>query len=154
MGVAPDRSRIRLNDRQGNEIELPAHIERNPVRGQPLNVSSDDPFDPLELYAWYLGMAINWRGRGLFLNYYLSFPVKYPSEVKDRILASFRRGLQRSLPQTLIDHYPQVLNDFEVNDLASEPAAYAAAALPHLGIKPTDDGVPYAVFDLVGGRRT
>lgn len=143
--------RVRLTDRKGHELELPAHTERNPVRGQPLAVSASDPFDPVELYAWYLGMAINWRGRGLFLKYYLSFPVKYQREVKDCILASFRRGLQRSLPQSLIDHHPQVLHDFEVCDLASEPAAYAAAALPHLGVEPTDAGVPYAVFDFGGG---
>lgn len=146
-----ERNRIRLNDRQGNEIEVPPLSDRNPVRGQPLPVSSKDPFDPIELYAWYLGMAINWRGRGLFLKYYLSFPVKYERKVKDCILASFRRGLQRSLPQTLIEHHPHLLNDFEVNDLASEPAAYVAAALPHLQIEPTDEGVPYAVFDFGGG---
>lgn len=145
--------RQRLTDQQtpGHEMELTAHAERNPVRGQPLAVAAEDVFDPIELYAWYLGMAINWRGRGLFLKYYLSFPVKYPSEVKTRILASFRRGLQRSLPQTLITHHPQVLNDFEVSDLATEPAAYAAAALPHLGVEPTEEGVPYAVFDFGGG---
>ncbi len=143
--------RVRLTDRQGHELELESHTERNPVRGQALAVSSTDPFDPIELYAWYLGMAINWRGRGLFLKYYLSFPVKYQREVKERILASFRRGLQRSLPSTLIEHHPQVLNDFEVNDLASEPAAYAAAALRHLGVQPSDEGVPYAVFDFGGG---
>ncbi len=146
-----ERVRLRITDRQGREIELEPHTERNPVRGQPLEVASNAPFDPIELYAWYLGMAINWRGRGLFLNYYLSFPVKYPREIKDRILASFRRGLQRSLPQTLIDHHPDVLNKFEVTELASEPAAYAAAALPQLGVEPSDAGTPYAVFDFGGG---
>lgn len=146
-----ENRRVRLTDRQGHEMELAPHTERNPVRGQPLAVSADDPFDPIELYAWYLGMAINWRGRGLFLKYYLSFPVKYPREVKERVLASFRRGLQRSLPDTLIQQHQQVLNDFEVTDLASEPAAYAAAALPYLGVEPTDNGVPYAVFDFGGG---
>lgn len=146
-----EQRRVVMTDAKGHEVELPAHTERNPVRGQPLAVSSADPFDPVELYAWYLGMAINWRGRGLFLKYYLSFPVKYERGVKERILASFRRGLQRSLPASLIEHHPQVLNEFEVNDLASEPAAYAAAALPHLGIEPTDAGVPYAVFDFGGG---
>lgn len=148
-----ENRRVRLTDRQGHEMELVPHTERNPLRGQPLTVSADDPFDPIELYAWYLGMAINWRGRGLFLKYYLSFPVKYPREIKERILASFRRGLQRSLPDTLIQHHPQVLNEFQVTDrdLASEPAAYAAAALPHLGVEPTEDGVPYAVFDFGGG---
>lgn len=146
-----ERNRIRFSDRQGNEIEVPPLSDRNPVRGQPLPASTQDPFDPIELYAWYLGMAINWRGRGLFLKYYLSFPVKYERNVKDCILASFRRGLQRSLPQTLIEHHPHLLNDFEVSDLASEPAAYVAAALPHLQIEPTDEGVPYAVFDFGGG---
>ena len=149
-----EHRRVRLTDRQQparHEIELAPHTERNPTRGQPLTVCAQDPFDPIELYAWYLGMAINWRGRGLFLKYYLSFPVKYPREVKARILASFRRGLQRSLPASLIQHHPQVLHEFAVEDLASEPAAYAAAALPRLGVEPTDEGVPYAVFDFGGG---
>ena len=146
-----EMSRVRFTDRQGREIELAPHTERNPVRGQPLSVSAEHSFDPIELYAWYLGMAINWRGRGLFLKYYLSFPVKYERKIKDQILASFRRGLQRSLPEELIDYYPQVLNDFEVSQLASEPAAYAAAALAHLNIEPTEQGVPYAVFDFGGG---
>jgi hypothetical protein len=147
-----DVGRVRLTDRQGKEIELVPHAERNPVRGQPLPVTSEYPFDPIELYAWFLGMAINWRERGLFLTYYLSFPVKYPREVRDRILASFRRGLQRSLPQKLVEYHPQILNEFKVEGLASEPAAYAAAALAHLQIDPTDEGVPYAVFDFGGGQ--
>ena len=146
-----EHRRVRLTDSLGHETELPPHTERNPVRGQPLTVSASTPFDPIELYAWYLGMAINWRGRGLFLKYYLSFPVKYERKVKDCILASFRCGLQRSLPPSLIEHHPEVLHRFEVTDLASEPAAYAAAALPHLGVDPTEDGVPYAVFDFGGG---
>lgn len=146
-----EHHRVRLTGRKGAEIKIPHHSERNPNKGEALKVSAGDPLDPIELYAWYLGMAINWRGRGLFLKYYLSFPVKYPLEVKNRILGSFRRGLQRSLPYSLIEHHPQVLNSFEVSDLASEPAGYAAAAMRHLGIEPTDEGVPYAVFDFGGG---
>ena len=139
------------SDRQGHTIDLPQHTERNPVRGQWPQVSADDPFDPVELYAWYLGMAINWRGHGIYLKYFLSFPVKYALEVKNRILASFRRGLLRSLPATLLEAQPDVLHRFTVEELATEPAAYAAAALQHLNIQPTDAGVPYAVFDFGGG---
>lgn len=145
------KQRVRLTDRKSVELELPEYSERNPVRGEPLYVQPQDPFDPIELYAWFLGMAINLRNRGLFLNYYMSFPVSYPREVKARILASFRRGLLRSLPATLIAQRPQSLHEFEVSELASEPAAYAAAALPHLGIQPSEQGVPYAVFDFGGG---
>ncbi|MCT8876476.1 Hsp70 family protein [Shewanella xiamenensis] len=164
-----DKQLLRLTDYQGHELTLAALTERNPVRGQAMEVSTADPFDPVELYAWYLGMTINWRERGLYLKYHLTFPAKYERATKDKILASFRRGLQRSLPSTLVSQN-EIFRDFEVKELASEPAAYAAAALHHLAsqdfvdtsavingnsrsIKPklTEDGVAYAVFDFGGG---
>ncbi len=145
-----DKQTQRIRDRQGMEIELSALTERNPVRGQPMNLETDAPFDPIEIYAWFLGMTINWRGRGLYYKYHLTFPVKYEREVKDKILASFRRGLQRSLPATLVMQ-PAALQPFSVTEIASEPAAYAAAALPHLDLNPGDGGLFYAVFDFGGG---
>lgn len=147
----PSAPRLRLTDRlHGTEVEIPPLTDRRPVRGEPLQVSPDDPFDPIEFYAWQLGMAINWRGRGLFLEYLLTFPIKYERAQKEKILASFARGLQRSLPQTLIDQ-GKALVDFQVKEIASEPAAYAAAALPHLGLSATEAGLAYAVFDFGGG---
>lgn len=140
---------IHVRDARGYEHAFAPLMARNPVRGMALNVDKDDPFDPIELYAWFLGMNINWRGRGIFLRYYMSLPVAYPEYVRDRILASFRRGLQRSLPSTLVNQ--AAFAAFRVEELASEPAAYAAAALPALGIKPTLEGVAYAVFDFGGG---
>jgi hypothetical protein len=142
-------ARIHIRDTRGYEHAFAPTTARNPVLGIALNVGKDDPFDPIELYAWFLGMNINWRGRGIFLRYYMSFPVAYPEYVRDRILASFRRGLQRSLPAALIDQ--PAFAAFRVEELASEPAAYAAAALPALGIEPTVEGVAYAVFDFGGG---
>jgi hypothetical protein len=143
--------RLRISDQiNGVEHELAPLASRNPVKGQPLTVGDSDSFDPVELYAWFLGMNINWRQRGLFLRYYMSFPVDYPRSVKDNILAAFRRGLQRSLPETLIRQ--PVFSDFTVEERASEPAAYAAIALPALGIEPgLDKGEAYAVFDFGGG---
>ena len=143
---------LRLGDQAGGrELELAPLSLRTPVRGQPLAVSKDDPFDPVELYAWFLGMNINWRGRGIFLKYAMTFPVKYPKEVKQRILASFSRGLQRSLPPALVMQ-PDWLQKFEVVELASEPVAYAALALPALGVAPGQAReTGYAVFDFGGG---
>ena len=133
------------------ELELPALTLRNPARGTPLAVSAQDPFDPVELYAWFLGMNINWRQRGIFLRYVMTFPVKYPRAVKDAILASFRRGLQRSLPPALVAQ-AQPFGQFEVQELASEPAAYAAEALPTLKVPPGQgQATGYAVFDFGGG---
>lgn len=145
-----NNAQIRLTDQtNGCEHELAPLTLRNPVKGQALTVSQNDPFDPAELYAWFLGLTINWRRRGIFLRYYMTFPVDYPREVKDKILASFRRGLQRSLPQTLVNQ--PAFERFTVEERASEPAAYAAAAMPVLEIQPTTEGVAYAVFDFGGG---
>jgi hypothetical protein len=145
-----DGTRIRLTD-QANRIEheLAPLTLRQPVKGRPLEVSGSDPFDPVELYAWFLGLTINWRRRGIFLRYYMTFPVDYPRQVKDKILASFRRGLQRSLPTTLV--MQPVFGQFSVEERASEPAAYAAIALQYINIDPTPNGVAYAVFDFGGG---
>lgn len=139
-----------ITDRQGQQHRISALTERNPIKGQPLTdaeITAD--FDPIELYAWFLGMNINWRQRGIFLNYYMTFPVAYPVATKQKILASFRRGLQRSLPEALIED--DAFGQFKVEERASEPAAFAAAALHALEIKPTEEGVAYAVFDFGGG---
>ena len=145
-----DDHRVRIQDQEHQqELELPPLTKRNPVKGEAMTVSPDDPFDPIELYAWFLGLAINHRKRGLFLNYYMTFPVAYPKEVKDKILASFRRGLQRSLPESLV-RQPE-FDGFKVEERASEPAAFAVAALEHFELEPTEAGVAYAVFDFGGG---
>jgi len=143
-------AKVRLRDQQEYEYQLQPLTEYNPVKGQTIQIGKDYPqLDPIEVYAWFLGMTINWRERGIFLNYYLTFPVKYSNEVKARILAAFRRGLQRSLPESLI--YDERFNEFSVEELASEPAAFAAAALEPLEIEPGNSGVSYAVFDFGGG---
>lgn len=145
-----EKERLRLTDYQGIETVLPALTERNPVGGEAMQVNEQYPFDPVELYAWYLGMAINWRERGLYLKYHMTFPAKYERATKDKVLASFRRGLQRSLPSSLVNQ-TEILRQFEVRELASEPAAYAAAALPQLELTLNDQGIAYAVFDFGGG---
>ena len=134
----------------GTVHTLPPLTLRNPVKGALIQVGADDPLDPVELYAWFLGMVINWRRHGLHLKYYMSFPVDYPREVKDKILAAFRRGLQRSLPAPLVAQR-EYLERFAVEERASEPAAYAACAMPTLGLSPTPGGLAYAVFDFGGG---
>lgn len=80
----------------------------------------------------------------------MTFPVDYPNEVKGKILASFKRGLLRSFPESLIKQ-PEFSEEFLVEERACEPAAYAACALPSLKIEPTTEGVAYAVFDFGGG---
>ncbi|MEO5376280.1 MAG: hypothetical protein H7832_00620 [Magnetococcus sp. DMHC-6] len=141
---------LRITDQTtGTEIEV-RHIKAQlPVKGQRITVSQEDPFDPIELYAYYLGLFINHRSNGLFLEYYMTFPVTYPREAKQRILSSFSRGLQRSLPDALLTSTH--MNRFSVREEASEPAAYAACALEELDIEATAVGAAYSVFDFGGG---
>ncbi|MEO5363539.1 MAG: hypothetical protein H7838_07945 [Magnetococcus sp. DMHC-8] len=141
---------LRISDQtSGADMELCAATPQMPVHGQRISVSSNDPLDPIELYAYYLGLFINSRSSGLFLEYYMTFPVTYPRKVKRRILASFARGLMRSLPLSLMDS--PLIRRFAVREEASEPTAYAACALSELGIQPTEQGTAFAVFDFGGG---
>ncbi|MGK0289500.1 MAG: hypothetical protein ACI86H_000945 [bacterium] len=114
-----------------------------------LAAKTTSPFDPLELYAYYLGLFINHGSHRLFLDYYMTFPVSYPRKVKEKILASFRKGLRRSIPESLISN--PCFENFSVQESSSEPAAYAACALEEFDIEPTEEGVAFAVFDFGGG---
>ncbi|MBF0422925.1 MAG: hypothetical protein HQL73_08025 [Magnetococcales bacterium] len=141
---------LRITDQAtGFEMEVSHTSSPMPVPGQRLTVGKDDPFDPIELYAYYLGLFINNRSNGLFLQYCMTFPVTYPKEVKHHIRSSFARGLMRSLPGVLMES--DKIHRFRVTEEASEPAAYAACALEELDIEATEDGVAYAVFDFGGG---
>ena len=146
-----DEHAVTITDQLKNfEHELPHLSLRNPVKGSALTVDANYEFDPVELYAWFLGLNINWRNRGLFLKYYMTFPVAYSKEVKNKILSSFRRGLWRSLPESLVNQ-SEIMERFSVEERASEPAAYAASAMLAHDIEPTENGVAYAVFDFGGG---
>lgn len=141
---------LRVMDQEtGTELEITAPDNQAINSTSPIKVSEHDQFDPIELYAYYLGLFINYRSNGLFLEYYMTFPVTYRKEVKDQIRTSFARGLQRSLPLSLIN--TPLFKRFSVTEEASEPASYAACALEELKIIPTLEGVAFAVFDFGGG---
>ncbi|WP_233704198.1 Hsp70 family protein [Helicobacter bizzozeronii] len=122
-----------------------AHFE---VKGS-LDVKKDD-LNPIELYAYYLGLYINNQHHGIFLNYLLSFPVTYELEVRNMILESFKKGLAKSLPKAL--HDQRIVKQLKVEAGASEPAAYAIMALEGYGFNPTqEERIFYGVFDFGGG---
>ncbi|MBF0446955.1 MAG: hypothetical protein HQL67_02020 [Magnetococcales bacterium] len=148
--LAEEGQVFRITDQSsGAELEVNPDRTPAPVAGQKLTISQEDPFNPIELYAYYLGLFINNRSIGLFLEYYMTFPVTYSKNVKERILNAFSRGLMRSLPLSLIGS--KQMSRFRVQEEASEPAAYAACALNELKIEATEDGMAYAVFDFGGG---
>ena len=132
-----------LQDSTGKKIEL-----------KPYTTLEDGDFDPIEIYAYYLGLYINNMQRGICIKYYLSFPVNYASNIRDRIKESFERGIRKSLPERVLND-EQVMKRFKVKDGASEPAAYALSALKAYNVEPIerdiDPSPTYGVFDFGGG---
>ena len=132
-----------LQDSTGKKIEL-----------KPYTTLEDGDFDPIEIYAYYLGLYINNMQHGICVKYYLSFPVNYASNIRDCIKESFERGIRKSLPERVLND-EQVMKRFKVKDGASEPAAYALSALKAYDVEPIErdiDPAPtYGVFDFGGG---
>lgn len=132
---------LRLRDKQGMEKTLNSYID--------LKEAND--FDPIEIYAYYIGLYINNMHNGVYLDYILSFPVTYEKAIREKIINSFSRGLKKSLPESLLNN-EDVMSKFRVKSGASEPAAYAICALEEYGFKPKDDEkIFYGVFDFGGG---
>lgn len=109
--------RLLLKDRKGVVWKLDPYL-----------TLADDAFDPIEIYAYYLGLYINNMRHGIYLDYILSFPVNYDLAVRKKLLQSFERGLKKSLPPAILAD-EDLMKKFRVYAGASEPAAYAAAAL-------------------------
>ena len=91
------------------------------------------------------------KGHGIFLDYYLSFPVTYETKIREKIVRSFEKGLKKSLPSSILEN-EEVMKKFHVNGDISEPAAYAVCALQEYGFEPDDDEeIFYGIFDFGGG---
>jgi hypothetical protein len=140
---------LKLIDKNSYTLDLPPF----------LNI--DEEFNPIEIYAYYLGLYINNQYNGIFLRYLLSFPVTYELKIREKIRESFERGLKKSLPPQLDKSY---VDKLKVEEGASEPAAYAVVALEEYGferefVDENDDLIEdaenkkifYGVFDFGGG---
>ncbi|WP_000237892.1 hypothetical protein [Helicobacter pylori] len=110
-------------------------------------------FNPIEIYAYYIGRCINNMHNGVFLKYFLSYPVKYEKHQAEKIRESFEKGLKKSLPRHVFDD-EKTAKTFKVELRASEPCAYAISALKSYGFfksEKLDKPIYYGVFDFGGG---
>ncbi len=110
-------------------------------------------FNPIEIYAYYIGRCINDMHNGVFLKYFLSYPIKYERPQAEKIRESFEKGLRKSLPRYVFDDEKTAKN-FKVELRASEPCAYAINALKSYGFDKAaklDKPIYYGVFDFGGG---
>ncbi|WP_131159236.1 hypothetical protein [Helicobacter pylori] len=110
-------------------------------------------FNPIEIYAYYIGRCINNMQNGVFLKYFLSYPIKYEKHQAEKIRESFERGLKKSLPSHVFGD-EKTAKTFKVELRASEPCVYAISALKSYGFfksEKLDKPVYYGVFDFGGG---
>ncbi|GAA7569949.1 hypothetical protein HpBHB4_01500 [Helicobacter pylori] len=110
-------------------------------------------FNPIEIYAYCIGRCINNMQNGVFLKYFLSYPIKYEKHQAEKIRESFERGLKKSLPRHVFDD-EKTAKTFKVELRASEPCVYAISALKSYGFfksEKLDKPVYYGVFDFGGG---
>lgn len=110
-------------------------------------------FNPIEIYAYCIGRCVNNMHNGVFLKYFLSYPIKYEKHQAEKIRESFEKGLRKSLPRHVFDDEKTAKN-FKVELRASEPCAYAISALKSYGFDKfakLDKPVYYGVFDFGGG---
>lgn len=110
-------------------------------------------FNPIEIYAYYIGRCINNMENGVFLKYFLSYPIKYEKHQAEKIRESFEKGLKKSLPRHVFDD-EKTAKTFKVELRASEPCAYAISALKSYGFfksEKLDKPIYYGVFDFGGG---
>ncbi len=137
---ANDKNRqVIIKDKEKHVRVMPAYME----------LKSDD-MDPIEIYAYNIGLFINNMYNGIYLNYIMSFPTTYELRVREKLLNSFTAGIKRSLPQVILDD-EEIMNRFRVVQGASEPAAYAVCALSEKGFGENDEAVYYGIFDFGGG---
>lgn len=137
----------------GNALRFLRDQTGRPFALQPFLYLDAATFNPVEVYAYYLGCYMNnmlQKGH-IFLNYILSFPVTYSFPVRERIRQSFEDGLKKSLPASILSN-EDVMKHFHVEEGVTEPAAYAVTALSAFGYEPEDgESVYYGVFDFGGG---
>ncbi|MBM4358342.1 MAG: hypothetical protein FJ096_09565 [Deltaproteobacteria bacterium] len=108
-------------------------------------ISPDDPFDPIELYGYYIGLYVNTRARGLHLRYAVGMPTGWSAERRTQVLAQLRRGLYRSLPAGMVAF--DDLEDLKVVDAGPNVLSFAAHAFKVFGVLPRGEAVPFVSIE-------
>ena len=114
----PNRGLL-IQDQHGELVRLGAHTLEEEADG----------LNPIELYAYYIGLYINNMHQGrIYLKYLLSYSATYLPASREAIRTSFERGLKKSLPEA-VGRDAGLMGRFEVRLWLDEATAYAVCAL-------------------------
>jgi len=128
---------LRIKDKVKKTYDLPPFLE-----------ITENEFNPVEVYAYYLGSLINNMNNGIHLKYILACTKSFNKEVVDKILESFTNGIKKSLPVSILEN-EEVMQKFSVELGIDEATAYALTALSGYNFQPNiQESVFYGVFDI------
>ncbi len=109
-------------------------------------IAPDDPFDPLELFGYYIGLHVNTRQKGLHLRYAVGMPTGWDDDRRTQVLAQIRRGIMRSLPAGMVDYAD--LAALQVVDAGPNVLSFAAYAFRVFAIAPRPaESIPFVSVD-------
>lgn len=108
-------------------------------------IGSHDPFDPVELYAYYVGLTVNHRLRGIHLKYAVTMPTGWSAERRLSVLVAIRRGIFRSLPAGMIEYHDT--DRLQVVDAGPATIPFSVHAFRTFNIQPKTDQIVFATID-------
>lgn len=134
------------------QAQDPSQLGKFDFELAPFMELTEDEVNPLEVYAYHIGLQVNNMHRGIHLRYELSYPVTYRHDNLEKLRACFERGIRKSLPPSVLEDQ-EAMAHFSVRFGASEPAAFALCALQsEYGLEPEEDSpIYFGVFDFGGG---
>ncbi|MGF6905969.1 hypothetical protein [Fusobacterium sp. PH5-44] len=110
--------------------------------------SSNEKVDFVEIYAYYIGSFVNNMDNGIYLDYVLSFSPLESNERKNKILESFKRGIKKSLPYSILKD-KEIMERLNIGYGASSGTALAISSISQNALSPKDDEVLlFGAFDM------
>lgn len=108
-------------------------------------IGAHDPFDPIELYAYQIGLHVNHRMRGIANRYLVCMPTGWSAERRRSVLVGIRRGIFKSLPAGMLEFHE--LDKLIVADAGLSSICFLAQAHRVFSAIPKDGPITFGVFE-------
>ncbi len=109
-------------------------------------IGAFDPFDPIELYGYQIGLHTNHRLRGIVTKYLVTMPTGWPEARRKSVLIALRRGIFRSLPAGMLEYHD--LASLSVEEAPPTSVCFLAHAYRPFAAAPKDGAVVFGVFEM------
>lgn len=134
-----------------DDISIPTMEELNtkdPTIVTDLIGLSTEKIDLVEIYAYYIGSFVNNMDNGIYLDYILSFSPLMSEELKKSVLESFKKGIKKSLPYSILKD-KEVVERLNITYGASNGTALAISSIGQNELSPVDNqALLFGAFDM------